>query len=125
MRRLIVTVFAFALVAFGANPASAQMEMAETTEIEMEATVVDLSCNIALNASGESHRECAQMCADAGIPLGLMTEDGKLYLPVSQAMAQNGYEVLKPHAEHTVKVKGRVIERAGMNAIIIDEVTMP
>lgn len=124
MRSLIVTAFAAALVAFGANPVSAQMEMAETTEVELEATVVDLSCKIALNASGESHRECAQVCADAGIPLGLMTDDGKFYLPISQAMAQNGYEVLKPHAEHRVSVKGRVIERAGMNAIIVDEVTM-
>ncbi|RMH20948.1 MAG: hypothetical protein D6701_03095, partial [Gemmatimonadetes bacterium] len=115
------------LIAFAANPASAQMmKMAEDAhEAEFTATVVDLSCKVVYGLTGEDHRMCSQVCADNGIPLGLLSEDGQFYLPVSDAMPGKGAnETLKPHAEHKVRVKGKVIERAGMNTIIIESIEM-
>jgi hypothetical protein len=125
MRKLLMAAFAFALLAIGAGGLSAQMEMAETEEVEFTATVVDLSCKVVYNLTGDMHRECAQVCADKGITLGLMNEDGYFFVPVDDAMPGTGAnEMLKPHAEHTVNVKGRVVKRGGMNAIIIDEISM-
>lgn len=125
MRKLLMAAFAFALLAIGADSLSAQMEMTETEEVEFTATVVDLSCKVVYNLTGEMHRECAQVCADKGITLGLMNEDGNFFVPVDDAMPGTGAnEMLRPHAEHTVNVKGRVVTRGGMNAIIIDEISM-
>ena len=125
MRKLLMAAFAFALLAIGAGGLSAQMEMAETEEVEFTATVVDLSCKVVYNLTGDMHRECAQVCADKGITLGLMNEDGYFFVPVDDAMPGTGAnEMLRPHAEHTVNVKGRVVTRGGMNAIIIDEISM-
>ena len=124
MKRLALAVAALGFVALGARPAVAQemMKMAEGEDVEFTAQVVDLSCKVVYGLTGEEHRMCAQVCADQGIPLVLLY-DGEIYMPVSKAMPGTGAnEQLKPHAEQEVKVKGRVIERGGLNTIIIESV---
>ena len=130
MKRLALAVAALGFVALGARPAVAQekemmkMKMAEGENVEFTAQVVDLSCKVVYNLTGEEHRMCAQVCADQGIPLVLL-HDGEIYMPVSKAMPGAGSnEQLKPHAEHEVKVKGKVIERGGQNTIIIESIEM-
>jgi len=126
MRKIFLA--AFALAAVNVAPAAAQMapEMAATETVEFTATVVDMSCKLVYNLSGEEmHRMCAQVCADNGIPLGLLAEDGTFYLPVSAGMPGTGANAqLKPHAEHTVTVRGKKLTRAGMNSIIIESISM-
>jgi len=124
MRKFILTAFSLGFLALGATSVSAQ-EMAATEDVEFQATVVDMSCKLVYNLSGEEmHRMCAQVCADNGIPLGLLSEDGTYYLPVSAGMPGNGSnERLRDLAERTVTVKGKVISRAGMNSIIIETIS--
>jgi hypothetical protein len=123
MKKLAFGIVALGLL--GARPAISQemkMEMAEGTDVEFTAQVVDLSCKVVYGLSGEEHRMCSQVCADNGIPLGLVA-DGTLYMPVSKAMPGTGAnEQLKPLAEKEVKVKGKVIERGGLNTIIIESI---
>jgi hypothetical protein len=86
--------------------------------------VIDLSCQVVHNLSGEDHRMCAQVCADQGVPLAILGEDGNIYLPVSREMPSSGDELnalLRPHAERTVVIEGEVVERAGTLGIIIDD----
>jgi hypothetical protein len=125
MKKLAWTFLAAGLLAAGgANPLSAQMQMAETEDVEIRAQVVDLSCKQVYDLSGDMHRECAQVCADKGIPLALLAEDGTLYMPVSSAMPGTGSnEQLREHAERTVTVKGKRVQRAGINTIIIESIT--
>jgi len=108
-----------------AQPAAAQMmEMAPSKDVTLTGTVVDMSCKSVYGLTGDDHRMCAQVCADNGIALGIFA-DGKMYLPVSAAMPGEGAnEMLKPHAEHTVTVTGKLIERGGINSLVIEEITM-
>lgn len=124
MRKFILTAFSLGFLALGASSVSAQ-EMSATEDVEFQATVVDMSCKLVYNLSGEEmHRMCAQVCADNGIPLGLLSDDGTYYLPVSAGMPGAGSnEMLRDHAERTVTVKGKVISRAGMNSIIIESIS--
>ena len=88
-------------------------------------TVIDLSCRFAFNLTGDNHRMCAQMCADQGVPLAILADDGTLYLPVSTGMpgaSENAQ--LKPHAEHKVTVTGMVFEAGGARAIQISRISM-
>ncbi|MBI4541075.1 MAG: hypothetical protein HY704_16355 [Gemmatimonadetes bacterium] len=130
MRKLTLIATLLGIGLFLARPAAAQeakKEMARQggESVEFTAQVVDLSCKVVHNLSGDNHRECAQVCADRGIPLGLLSSDGTFYLPLSDGMPGSGQnERLKGHAEHTVKVKGKVVKRAGMNGIIIESITM-
>ncbi len=125
MKKLALMIAAAGFMALGARPAVAQemeMKMAEGEDVEFTAQVVDLSCKVVYGLTGEEHRMCARVCADQGIPLVLLHE-GEIYLPVDKAMPGTGAnEQLKPHAEHEVKVKGKVIERGGLNTIIIESV---
>lgn len=128
MRKLALAAFAFGMLALGTSPVAAQMmpEMAATEDVEISGTVVDMSCKLVYNLSGEEmHRECAQVCADRGIPLGILADDGTFYLPVSAAMPGAGAnEQLRPHAEHQVTIRGKKLARAGMNSIIIESISM-
>jgi hypothetical protein len=125
MRKMILMAAALAAV-YAAPVAAQQPQMAETESVEFTATVVDMSCKLVYNLSGEEmHRMCAQVCADNGIPLGLLAEDGTYYLPVSAGMPGEGANaMLRGHAEHTVTVRGKTLTRAGMNSIIIESISM-
>ena len=120
---------AAALIAVGtatlasAGTASAQqmaMKKPASTQKTINGTVVDVSCKFGQGLTGADHRMCAQVCADKGIPLGILGTDGKLYIPTSEAMpgeAQNAR--LKDFAEQEVTVSGAVFNAGGANAIQI------
>ena len=128
MRKLALTALSLGLFALAAQPASAQMEdmkPAEGETISFTANVVDLSCKVVYNLSGDDHKMCAEVCFDLGVPLALMSEDGTLYLPVTMKMGmERGDKDLRAHVEHTVKITGKVIERGGMNTILIESIEM-
>ncbi len=125
MYRFALTTLALAIVALSAQPVSAQMQVAEGRDVSFTASVVDLSCNTVYGAAGPDHRMCSQTCFDQGIPLALLSEDGTLYLPVTMAMGQErGDKELRGHAEHAVNVTGKVIERGGLYAILIESISM-
>ena len=133
MKRLIAVtaITTIALAAFGATNASAQamdgkkpmpMHMAAPAshEATITGTVVDVSCKFGQGLGGADHKMCAGVCADKGLPLAVLGDDGKLYIPASASMpgdAQNGR--LKPFAEQKVKISGKVFAAGGANAIQI------
>ena len=88
--------------------------------VTVSGVVVDVSCKFGQGLAGDQHRMCAQVCADRGIPLAILTDDGTLYIPTSAAMpgdAQNAR--LKDFAEQRVTVKGKAFKAGGARAIQI------
>ena len=116
----------FAAVIFTAPTAAAQqmeMKAPASREVTVTGTVVDVSCKFGQGLTGEDHRMCSQVCSDRGIPLAILTADGKLYIPVSASMpgdAQNNR--LKEFAERRVTIKGKAFEAGGATAIQIASV---
>lgn len=132
MRRFVLTLAFLGVGLLSAGSAAAQeakkpekaMAAPAGEAVELTATVVDLSCKIVNGAGGADHTMCAQVCADKGQPLGLLTSDGKFYVPVNAGMGADGENArLKPFAEQTVKVSGKLIKRAGVNAVVIEKVS--
>lgn len=133
MRKVILTgvgllglalVLPAALVAQDKDMKGMHMEMPKGKDMKITGTVVDVSCKFGQGLTGEGHRMCAQVCADRGLPLAILTDDGKLYIPTSAGMpgdAQNGR--LKDFAEHKVRVEGKVFSAGGAQAIQITTVT--
>ena len=124
----ILTLIGFGAVIAIAAPsvANAQMpEKPEGKEMTISGTVIDLSCKFAFNLTGADHRMCAQVCADAGVPLAILGDDGTLYMPVSTGMPGGDQNAqLRGHAEHAVKVTGTVFDAGGAKAIQIASVSM-
>lgn len=85
--------------------------------------VVDVSCKFGQGLGGPEHKMCSEVCADRGLPLAILSDDGKLYVPTSAGMpgdAQNSR--LKPFAEQRVTVSGKVFDAAGAHAIQITQI---
>ncbi len=93
-RLLSVTTILAGLSLAGAAPSTAQgkagMQHPKGTQRTISGIVVDVSCRFGQGLSADGHRQCAQVCADKGIPLAILGNDGKLYIPTSTAMPGEG-----------------------------------
>ena len=103
--------------------AQAQGTMPKGTQRTVTGTVVDVSCKFGQGLTGANHKMCAEVCADKGIPLAILGDDGKLYLATTAAMPGDGQNAkLRPFAEQKVTVTGKVFDAAGASAIQIDRI---
>src|SRR2546428_14038975 len=80
--------------------------MTAVDEMTITGQVVDLNCNTTNGASGPGHKACAQACAKAGVPLGLLSSDGTMYLPVSSKPGDPQNSKLMHYAETRVRGTG-------------------
>jgi hypothetical protein len=107
-------------------PAAAQqmqMQQPKSTQRTITGTVIDVSCRFGQGLTGAEHKMCSEVCADKGIPLAILSDDGKLYLATSPAMPGESQNArLRPFAEQKVTVSGKVFEAGGASAIQIDRI---
>jgi len=84
--------------------------------------VLDSACTFTKNFEKPVSPECAVSCAKAGSPLVILTDDGTIYWPISDATPSTGQnEKLLPFAGQKVTATGRVFERGGSHALVIDK----
>ena len=98
---------------------SAQKESKITT---LKGEVLDMACYMAEGAHGPDHKSCAAGCIKRGSPMGLLTEDGKVYLLVENHDKPDAYAESKKFAGDMVEITGTVSEKGGMLGLIIDSV---
>jgi hypothetical protein len=73
---------------------------------------------------GTAHHTCALWCSAGGIPVGLLAEDGTVYMLLAiggddqSASGQTQLEL----ASHEITAEGRVFARDGLNYFVIDAV---
>src|SRR5882762_9787060 len=90
----------------------------------VEGLVRDIACPLQNKKSTSTSysKECITMCAKSGSPMGILTEDGTVYVPVTEAMPDTGQDALKPFIGEHVQATGKVFERNGGHAIEITEI---
>ncbi len=66
---------------------------------------------------------CATACAKKGLPLALLTTDGKVYT-IAGDLAANNNAKLVPHVTHTVAITGDVVTKDGKMTITSDALKM-
>lgn len=89
-------------------------------EIVVKGEVLDMTCYIARNASGPKHAECARECIRKGLPVGIKSEDGRVYLLVGKIKPVNGE--LADYAAKTVTIRGRETMRDGFVQLQVEEI---
>ena len=92
-------------------------------KVTVTGEVIDSACYIKIGVKGEAHRECAQKCADAGIPLALL-EDGTgivIWL-VSVADQETPNRKLREHAGRKVTITGWYVERGGTKLLEVESI---
>lgn len=124
-------VFALALSAFvavaipahaatpapAAKPAATMSHEATGPEKSVTGEVVDMGCYLGHEAHGAKHIACGTKCVANGMPMGLLTAQGGLYLITMNHDNADPYNELKKMVGKNVTVSGAVNERGGVKGI--------
>ncbi|HET9886570.1 MAG TPA: hypothetical protein VFR10_03590 [bacterium] len=94
---------------------SAAMPADEGKSITVKGEVVDLVCYLDHEAQGAKHADCAKTCISSGLPVGIKTADGKVYMLVGDHKPLN--EKLAAYAAKTITIRGKAVSRDGFNMI--------
>jgi len=119
---------AAALAALAATPAMAAT--AEGTRVTVSGEVIDTWCYFSGvmggpdAIQGTAHHTCALWCSAGGIPVGILGEDGQVYmvLKVPQGDSVAGGDTLLTLASHGVTADGMLYQRDGLNYIVVSGV---
>ncbi len=84
--------------------------------------ILDMKCYMASGAHGDGHKTCAATCINGGSPMGILTDDGKVYLLVENSKNSDAYDEAKKFAGEKVTLTGTVSEKNGVQALIVNEV---
>lgn len=73
---------------------------------------------------GSAHHTCALWCSAGGIPVGLLGDDGKVYmvLKIQGDDTSASGDTLLSLASHQIEADGLFYERDGLNYIVIENV---
>ena len=121
MKRIIVSFVLVAGLIAGVAVAQQGHEAHKAAKPAAEKTIsgelVDMGCYVGHGAKGEKHVDCATKCIANGMPMGVLTADGTLYLVTLNHDNGDPYNALKNMAGKNVTVTGTVATRNGMKAI--------
>ena len=85
--------------------------------------VLDSACAFTKDLKKPISPECAKACAKAGSPLVILSDSGTIYWPIADTTPSSGQnEKLLPFAGQKVTAHGKVFERAGSTAMVIEKI---
>ncbi len=92
--------------------------------LTVEGLVRDIACPLQNKKSTSTSysKDCITTCLKAGSPLGILTSEGEVYVPVTQSMPDMGQNALKRFVGEHVKATGKVFLRNGTHAIEISKI---
>jgi hypothetical protein len=120
-KRSLLVFLALVVPLLAGVPRSAADELGYENEVTMSGEVLDLTCYLAEGRKGSGHKACAKMCAKKGLPMGLLTEAGEVYLLIENHDDPDPYDNLKKLAGTQVEVKGVKYSRDGMSSLMVLE----
>lgn len=94
-------------------------------KVTMTGEIVDMNCYSAHDGRGAKHATCAKECALDGAPIGLLTEDGKVYLLLenhAKPKLKKPYKEARGKVAETVTIMGDRYDRGGVPAIVVNMV---
>ena len=85
--------------------------------------VLDSACAFTKGLKKPISGECATACAKAGSPLVILTDSGTIYWPIADTTPSSGQNNrLLPFAGQKVTASGKVFERGGSTALVIEKI---
>ncbi|HET9939623.1 MAG TPA: hypothetical protein VFR25_00830 [Candidatus Eisenbacteria bacterium] len=117
MRRVVGALMMTALLAMNGAAVAHDGEHAAGKAMTAVGEIVDTGCYLSHGASGAKHAQCAQLCISKGMPMGLLTATGDLYLLTPPHDTMTAYKKAKDWAGKKVEISGPMSERNGMKSI--------
>jgi hypothetical protein len=95
----------------------------KATSASIKGYVLDSACAFTKSLDKPISSECATACAKAGSPLVILSDDGTVYWPIADTTPSSGQnERLMPFAGKRVAASGKVYERNGSRAMVIEKI---
>ena len=122
MRGLLILALAGLLATAGVTSAGA----ATPNRVKITGEMIDSWCYITeiMFGEGTAHHQCALWCASGGIPVGVLADDGQVYMVLK--LGDDTTSVANPAVlriqTHRVTVDGDLYRRDGINYLVIDRV---
>jgi hypothetical protein len=96
---------------------------AQQKSVTVEGYVLDSACAFTKNLEKPISRECALACAKNGSQLVILTSDGTIYWPIDEKTPAEGQNArLTEFAGGRVKAKGKLYDRGGSHALVIEQI---
>jgi len=95
------------------------------TVVSLVGEIVDYSCYLQLGKHGTKHRDCGQKCVKNGMPVGLLTKEGKLYLLMEEEHdprrdgTTNFRDAAVENMAYVMEVSGTLSEVEGQRALYV------
>lgn len=94
-------------------------------QVTVKGYVLDSACAFTKNLDKPISVKCARACAKAGSPLVILTDTGDIYWPIADTTPSSGQnEKLLPFAGEKVTAAGRVFQRGGSSALVIEKIEL-
>src|SRR5215472_15490620 len=89
--------------------------------VTVKGYVLDSACAFTKGLKKPISAECATACARAGSPLVILADNGTIYWPIADTKPSAGQNNrLLPFAGQKVTATGKVFERGGSTALVIE-----
>jgi hypothetical protein len=95
---------------------------AGNAEMTVRGEILDMACYLPNEAKGPDHAGCAKRCVQGGQPMGLLAEDGTVYLLYASHGDDSAFDLAKKHAGEKVELKGAESNRAGIKGLEVHAV---
>ena len=111
---------AIMIATLGAAPAQAAQR------VEITGEVIDSWCYLTeiMYPEGTAHHLCALWCAAGGIPVGILADDGTVYIVLK--FEDDATSVANPAVmaiqSHRVRVEGDLYPRDGINYLVVNRI---
>ncbi|MHA1153106.1 MAG: hypothetical protein ACTSQ7_10670 [Alphaproteobacteria bacterium] len=94
--------------------------------VEVTGEVIDSWCYLTeiMYPEGTAHHQCAIWCAAGGIPVGILADDGTVYIVLK--LEDDAASVANPAVmeiqSHRVRIEGELYPRDGINYLVVNRV---
>ena len=94
--------------------------------VEVTGEVIDSWCYLTeiMYPEGSAHHQCALWCAAGGIPVGILADDGTVYIVLK--FEDDATSVANPAVmaiqSHRVRVEGDLYPRDGINYLVVNRI---
>jgi hypothetical protein len=86
-------------------------------QMTVRGEILDMACYVAHEAKGPDHAGCAKRCVKGGQPMGLLADDGTVYLLYASHDDGTAFEQTKEFAGQKVEIKGVMATQAGIKGL--------
>jgi len=100
-------------------PVTVVTRAAAQDDITVKGEIVDLACYLSKGSKGKRHKTCAELCAKKGLPIGVLNDNGDVYLLIENHDDPGPYDAAKGFAGEQAEISGKKFTKGGVQSILV------